>query len=129
MNLPRLIAAIVAGLATALIAYGVVLSHGRPFPLHRLGDSALAYRLIPLELFVGLLVALAVYHFFGRHDKPRADIQQRMVQRFAYRQGGFFTLQQLSEASPLEPAQARAVVVQMLEKGQLRAEGNGYRLP
>lgn len=128
MNFPRLFAAVVAGLAAALIAYGVVLSHGKPFPLHRVGDSALAYRLIPLELFAGLLVGLAVYHLFGRQSAPRPDIQQRMVLRFAHRQGGFFTLQELSQHSPLEPSQARAVVLDMLDAGLLRQEGEGYRL-
>lgn len=128
MNLPRIIAALVAGFASALIAYGVVLSHGKPFPLHRVGDAALAYRLIPLELFVGLLVGLAFYNLFGRQTKPRADIQQRMVLRFAHRHGGFFTLEQLSNTSPLEPEQARAVVAQMLESGQLQRDGEGYRL-
>lgn len=128
MNLPRLFASLVAGLAAALIAYGVVLSHGVPFPLHRVGDSALAYRCIPLELFAGLLVGLAVYALFGRQRGTRSDVQQRMVLRFAHRSGGFFTLEQLTSGSPLEPAQARQAVNALVEAGLLSARPGGYNL-
>ncbi len=128
---PRLIASLVAGLATALILYGVFLSDGRPFPYHhRVPDIELAFKMIPLELFVGLLIGLLVYWLFGRRQAttPRRDTQQRMVYRFAHRRGGAFTLPELETQSPLSAEQARQVVAELLEAGRLRREGETYRL-
>lgn len=128
---PRLIASLVAGLASALILYGVFLSDGRPFPYHnRVPDAELAFKMIPLELLVGLLVGWLVYRLFGRRQAaaPRSDIQERMVYRFAHRQGGVFTLPELETQSPLSAEQARQVVGKLLEAGRLSREGETYRL-
>ena len=97
-------------------------------------DPALATRLIPLELLLGLLVAALVWKLFGQRlaraesGQERPDVQERMVLRFAHRRGGQFTLRDLSERSPLSSEQAREVTARMLERGQLRREGEGYRL-
>ncbi|TSA84515.1 hypothetical protein FNU79_11185 [Deinococcus detaillensis] len=128
---PRLIASLVAGLATALILYGVFLSDGRPFPYHnRVPDAELAFKMIPLELLIGLLIGWLVYGLFGRRQAaaPRRDIQERMVYRFAHRRGGAFTLPELETQSPLSAEQARQVVEKLLEAGRLSREGETYRL-
>lgn len=96
-------------------------------------DPQLATRLIPLELGLGLLAAYAVWQVFGRRIQQseggeRPDIQERMVLRFAHRVGGPFTVQELTERSPLSAEQAREVVTRMLERGDLRHEGEGYAL-
>lgn len=132
VSAPRLIAALVAGLSSVLIMYGIFLSDGRPFPYHnRVPDVALALRMMPLELLIGLLVGLWVYWLFGRRQfsAPRTDVQQRMVERFAHRRGGAFTLTELETQSPLSAEQARQVVTELLGSGRLRREGELYRLP
>ncbi|AWN23061.1 hypothetical protein DKM44_07325 [Deinococcus irradiatisoli] len=129
---PRWIAALVAGLSSALIMYGVFLSDGRPFPYHqRVADVQLAFRMIPVELLVGLLVGAWVYWLFGRPrlSAPRPDVQERMVERFAHRRGGTFTLGELETQSPLSAEQARQVVAALQRAGRLRREGDTYRLP
>ncbi|WP_161882547.1 hypothetical protein [Deinococcus alpinitundrae] len=128
---PRLLAALVAGLASALIMYAVFLSDGRPFPYHhRVPDTELAYKMIPLELLTGLLMGGLVSWLFGRRQAsaPRADVQERMLYRFAHRQGGVFTLPELETRSPLSAAQARQVVKDLLDAGRLVREGDTYRL-
>ncbi len=129
---PRWTAALVAGLSSTLIMYGVFLSDGRPFPYHqRVPDVQLALRMAPLELLIGLLVGLWVYWLFGRPrlSAPRRDVQERMVERFAHRRGGAFTLGELETQSPLSAEQARQVVTELLGSGRLRREGETYRLP
>ncbi|WP_291425446.1 hypothetical protein [Deinococcus sp.] len=97
-------------------------------------DPALASRLIPLELLVGLLIAALVWWLFGQRvaraesGQERPDVQERMVMRFAHRHGGHFTLRDLMERSPLSSEQAREVTVRMVERGQLRREDEGYTL-
>ncbi|GAA5500804.1 hypothetical protein Dxin01_00529 [Deinococcus xinjiangensis] len=93
----------------------------------------LATQLLPLELLLGVLVGLGVWWIFGERvaraaSGARPDIQERMVLRFAHRRGGVFTLRDLMERSPLSAEQAREVTTRMLERGQLRREGEGYRL-
>jgi hypothetical protein len=129
--IPRLIAALVAGLGTALILYGVFLSDGRPFPYHnRVADYQLAFNMIPVELLVGALVGWIVYRLFGGRatQAARSDIQERMVYRFAHRRGGQFTLPELETQSPLSPEQARRAVAALVAEGRLKAEGETYRL-
>ena len=130
-SLPRWIASLVAGLGSALIMYGVFLSNGRPFPYHnRVPDVELAFKMLPLELLIGLLTGLLVYWLFGKRQAaaPRADVQERMVQRFAHRRGGAFTLAELETGSPLSAEQAQTKVGEMLDAGRLRLEGETYRL-
>lgn len=101
----------------------------------RLAAPDLALQLIPLEVLVGVLFGALVWWAFGRRaarmdaGRERPDVQQRMVMRFAHRHGGHFTLRDLSEKSPLNAEQARVTVTTMLERGQLRREGEGYVLP
>lgn len=94
------------------------------------GDPALAAQMLPVAVVVGLGVAALAWRVFGarRHTGTRPDIQERMVLRLAHRLGGRFTLRELCEASPLTDAQAREVTARMLGGGQLRHEGEGYRL-
>ncbi|UWX62813.1 hypothetical protein [Deinococcus rubellus] len=128
---PRLLASLVAGLSSALIMYGIFLSDGRPFPYHnRVPDVELAYRMIPLELLIGALVGGLVSWLFGRRQAsaPRSDVQERMLYRFAYRQGGVFTLPELETQSPLSAEQARQVVERLLTAGRLKQEGETYHL-
>ena len=122
---------VIAGFGAALIVYGIAYSHGNPHG--GTPDPLLAARLIPLELLLGLLVGLWVFRTFGRRQAaaPRPDTQERMVTRLALRKGGRFTLQELSESSPLTPQQAREVVGRMVETGRLRpsdSESGGYQL-
>lgn len=97
-------------------------------------DPALATRLLPLELLVGVAAGALIWWLFGRRvaraeaGGERADVQERMVLRFAHRHGGQFTLRDLMERSPLSAEQAREVTARMLERGELRREGEGYRL-
>ncbi|WP_293912017.1 hypothetical protein [Deinococcus sp.] len=130
-KVPRFIAALVAGLGTALILYGVFLSDGRPFPYHhRFADAALAFNMIPVELLGGALIGWMVYWLFGGRatQAARSDIQERMVERFAHRRGGQFTLPELETQSPLSPEQARAAVATLSAQGRLSVDGETYRL-
>lgn len=101
----------------------------------RLAAPDLAVQLIPLELLIGVLAGYFIWWVFGRRagrmeaGQERPDVQERMVLRFAHRHGGSFTLRDLAEKSPLNAEQARATVQHMLERGQLRREGEGYVLP
>ncbi len=96
----------------------------------QVGDPALAARLIPLALLVGLAAAYAVWHIFGRRqaNEARPDVQERMVYRLAHRKGGRFTLGDLAESSPLSEPQARAVTARMLELGRLTRDGEAFSL-
>lgn len=95
----------------------------------------LASRLIPLELLLGAVAGGLVWWLFGQRvaraesGNERPDVQERMVLRFAHRRGGHFTLRDLGESSPLSAEQAREVTARMLERGQLRREGEDYTLP
>lgn len=97
-------------------------------------DPALASRTLPVALLIGLGVAALIWHLFGRKvaraeaGGERADVQERMVLKLAYRQGGAFTLADLVEHSPLTLEQAETVTRAMQERGQLRREGAGYHL-
>ena len=96
-------------------------------------DPDLAGRMIPLCLLLGVVVAVGVWGLFGRRlmraqTGERPDVQERMVRRLAYRMGGAFTLSDLAARSPLSTEQAREVTGRMLERGQLKREGEGYRL-
>jgi hypothetical protein len=96
----------------------------------QVGDPALATRLIPLALLVGLAVGYAVWRIFGRKQTQpgRPDVHERMVYRLAWRKGGVFTLSDLAESSPLDEAQARAVTARMLELGRLTRDGETFAL-
>lgn len=97
----------------------------------RFVSPELATRLVPLELLIGLAVAAFVWWFFGRRSaqvEGRPDIHERMVLRLAHRMGGQFTLGDLSARSPLSLPQAEATTARMLERGQLRREGEAFRL-
>lgn len=124
----RLVLSLVAGAGAALVAYAVVFTHGNPHPAA--GDPLLAFRLLPLELLVGLLVGVMVHRAFGRRaaTPPRPDAAERMVVRLAMRRGGRFTLQDLVQASPLSESQARDAVARLLESGRLTREADRYRL-
>ncbi|MFD1730946.1 hypothetical protein ACFSC4_07415 [Deinococcus malanensis] len=96
----------------------------------QVGDPALAARLWPLELLVGLLIAVLVWRLFARQlsTGPRPDIQERMVERLAHRLGGRFTLADLNRSSPLSDEQARAVTARLLEQGRLTRSGDTFEL-
>jgi hypothetical protein len=57
----------------SLLAYAVVYNLGRPRNPHP--DPALAIRLIPLELLLGLLAGVMVFRSFGhrQRNEPRPD--------------------------------------------------------
>ena len=119
---------VVTTLCVALLAYAIVYNLGRPRNPHP--DPALASRLIPLELLLGLLVGAVVFRSFGRRQRtePRPDTQERMVIRLALRRGGSFTLSELLESSPLNETQAREALRRMVESGRLGEEDSRYRL-
>ncbi|MDO4245655.1 MAG: hypothetical protein Q4C89_06505 [Deinococcus sp.] len=97
-------------------------------------DPAFATQMLPAALLIGVVVAALVWTLFGRRltraeqGGERADVQERMVLKLAYRSGGHFTLRDLEEKSPLTSQQAREVTARMLERGQLTRDGEGYRL-
>ncbi len=125
----RLILSIVAGGGAALVAYALAYTHGNPRP--SAPDPDLAFALLPLELTLGLIVGLLTYRAVGRRQRqePRSDVAERMVLRIAHRQGGRFTLADLTARSPLTEPQARTAVRNLLDAGQLREENGTYRLP
>ncbi|GGJ74446.1 hypothetical protein [Deinococcus aquiradiocola] len=120
---------VIATLAVTLVAYGAVYNLGRPRNPHP--DPLLAARLLPLELLVGVLVGVLAYRAFGARQAqvPRPDVQERMVTRLALRRGGTFTLEQLTESSPLDARQAREVLARMQQEGRVVPDGGAYRLP
>lgn len=124
----RLFLSLVAGLGAALVAYGMVYTHGNPRPAE--GDPLLAFRLIPLELLAGVLVGWLVYRSVGARIgmSPRDDIAERMVLRLAMRRGGRFTLEDLVQASPLTESQAREVLARLQSHGRLSEDGGRYQL-
>ena len=97
-------------------------------------DPDFATWMLPLALLAGLVVAALVWRWFGHRltraeqGGERADVQERMVLKLAYRSGGRFTLRDLETGSPLTYEQAREVTARMLERGQLIRDGEGYRL-
>ena len=125
----RPVLSVVTTLCVALLAYAVVYNLGRPRNPHP--DPALAIRLIPLELLLGLVVGTLVFRSFGRRQQaePRPDSQERMVTRLALRRGGTFTLSDLLESSPLTEMQAREALGRMVDSGRLEDEGVKYRMP
>lgn len=128
VNWPRLLLACLAGLGAVLVAYGAVYTHGNPHPLT--GDPPLAFKLLPLELLIGLLSGLLVWRAFGRvaSAPPRPDAAERMVLRLAMRCGGAFALDDLLRESPLSEPQARGALERLLDAGRLREGANGYNL-
>lgn len=95
----------------------------------QVADPALAARLIPLALLVGMAVAFLVWRLFARQaGRPAPSAQERMVYRLAHRKGGRFTLDDLERQSPLSGEQARAVTARLVEGGRLTREGEGFRL-
>ena len=128
MNWPRSVLAALASLGTALVAYGAVYTHGNPYP--SAGDPLLAFRLLPLELLVGVLIGLLVWRAYGRAASvpPRPDAAERMVLRLAMRRGGAFDLDDLLRHSPLGEPQARGAVERLLAAGRLREGAGRYTL-
>ena len=112
----------------SLLAYAVVYNLGRPRNPHP--DPALAIRLIPLELLLGLLTGVIVFRSFGHRQQvePRSDIQERMVIRSALRRGSPFTLSDVIEWSPLNDEQAQETLDRMVEAGRLAYDNSEYRL-
>lgn len=95
----------------------------------QVADPALAARLIPLALLVGVVVAWLVWRLFARQSaRPAPSAQERMVYRLAHRKGGRFTLEDLRVQSPLSEEQARTVTARLVERGRLTREGEGFRL-
>ena len=125
----RPVLSVVTTLCVALLAYAVVYNLGRPRNPHP--DPALAIRLIPLELVLGLVAGVVVFRSFGhrQHSELRLDTQERRVTRLALRRGGAFTLSELLESSPLTEEQARETLSRMVESGHLEDEDPSYRLP
>lgn len=128
MSFQRVFLAVVAGLGAALVAYGVVFTHGNPHPTS--GDPLLAARLWPLEGLLGLIVGGLVYRAVGfrQATAPRPDAQERMVYRLAMRKGGRFTEDDLRTQFPLDPDQARDLLGRMQAAGRLRRDGDTYHL-
>lgn len=95
-----------------------------------LADPEFAARMLPAAFVIGGLIAALVWWLFGSRTgrSDRADVQERMVLRLAYRQGGRFTLEDLRAASPLSEDQGRAVTRRMLEAGRLTREGELFVL-
>lgn len=95
----------------------------------QVADPALAARLIPLALLVGVVVAWLVWRLFARQaGRPAPSAQERMVYRLAHRKGGRFTLEDLRLQSPLSEEQARTLTAGLVERGRLTREGEGFRL-
>lgn len=95
----------------------------------QVGDPALAARLIPLAVLVGLIVGVLVWRVFAvQAAAPAVSAQERMVERFAHRNGGRFTLGDLSERSPLSAEQARTVTTRLVGTGRLIRDGDTFRL-
>ncbi|THF87793.1 hypothetical protein E7T09_00695 [Deinococcus sp. KSM4-11] len=95
----------------------------------QVADPALAARLIPVALLVAVVVGALVWRLFDRQSsRPALSAQERMVERFARRNGGRFTLGDLSERSPLTGEQARTVTARMADLGRLTRDGETYRL-
>lgn len=128
MNSLRLALTLISAMGAALVAYGMVYTHGNPHP--EVGDPLLAFRLIPLELLLGVLVGVLVYRAFGARAQtpPRADTAERMVLRLAMRRGGRFTFEDLVQASPLTEAQARDTVARLVANGRLAEDAGRYQL-
>lgn len=131
MTFLRALLTLTAGIGSALVAYAIVFTHGDPRPER--GDPELAFRLLPLELLIGVIVAFLVYRAVGRRHglAPRTDVAERMVLRLAHRRGGRFTVSDLVQDSPLTEPQARETLTRMLDAGRVRAEGgtpDTYRL-
>lgn len=129
MDVLRLLLSFVAGAGAALVAYALAYTHGNPRP--SAPDPDLAFTLLPLEFAVGLVVGLLTYRVFKRRQggEPRSDVAERMVLRVAHRQGGAFTFQDVVARSPLGELQARRAVERLLESGQVRRDGETFRLP
>ena len=129
---PRWLAALVAGLSSALIMYAVFLSDGRPFPYHhRVPDVELAYKMIPLELLTGLLVGGLVFWLFGRRQASAPRSRRAGAHALPLRAppGRDASPCRNSKASsPLSAEQARQVVGRLTEAGRLVREGDSYRL-
>ncbi len=125
----RPVLSVVTTLCIALLAYAVVYNLGRPRNPHP--DPALAIRLIPLELVLGLVAGVVVFRSFRhrQHSEPRLDTQERMVTRLALRRGGSFTLSELLESSPLTEEQALETLSRMMESGVLEEEGLRFKIP
>lgn len=96
----------------------------------QIADPDFAWRMLPVACLIGLLVAALVWRAFGNRAgrSERADVQERMVLRLAYRKGGQFTFEDLDASSPLSAEQARAVTRRMLDAGRLIREGDTFRL-
>ena len=97
-------------------------------------DPAFATQMLPAAVLIGIVAAVLVWILFGRRAEQAASgqvrpgVEERMVLKFAYRHGGRFTLRDLATESPLSPEQARVVTGRMLERGELRREGESYVL-
>jgi hypothetical protein len=125
MNFLRVAVAVIGGFGAALVAYAIIFTHGNPRPEQ--GDPALAFRLLPLELLLGLLVGILLYRGFGRRlgGGLRTDIAERMVLRVAHRQGGRFSVEDVIQTSPLGEEQAREALGRLVASGQVLSDDGG----
>lgn len=103
--------------------------------VHALADAAahpdFAVQMIPLAALLGVVAGYGVWRLFGSRAgrAQAADVQERMLLRLAYRQGGRFGLDDVAAASPLTEAQAVQTVRRLKEAGRLRdVEGGLYEL-
>jgi hypothetical protein len=124
----RPVLSVVTTSCISLLAYAVVYNLGRPRNPHP--DPALAIRLIPLEVLLGLLAGVMVFRSFEHRQwiEPRPDTQERMVTRLALRRGGPFTLTEVIKSSPLNDEQAREALSRLMESARLAYEDSTYRL-
>lgn len=96
----------------------------------QIADPQLALQTLPLSLLLGAVVFYLIWRVFSRGEgrSQGVDVQERMVLKLAYRQGGRFLLSDLSRHSPLNTEQAEQVTRRMLERGQLERDGEHFVL-
>ncbi|WP_157442538.1 hypothetical protein [Deinococcus misasensis] len=110
------------GVSAALVAYGAVYNHFVPHAGN--ADPLLAYKMIPLEILFGILMAVWVARAFTNKlregSQPRTDVQERMLFRLLARKRGRITLQDIQNSSPLSEQDARALLQKWTEEGKIK---------
>lgn len=121
----RVLLTVMVGMAASLVAYGAVYNHFQPRA--GIADPILAFRMIPLELIFGLLMAFWVYRTFDTRLRaaahPRTDIQERMLFRLLARKGGKITWKDILESSPLSEQDAQTLLQKWISEGRIREVG------